>query len=293
MVPLYRRRMITRTLLGCILGAIAFLFVSAAPVGAAKKNAELLVFDQWMGEGQTVWLKARLLSKGGVFSRGRPISGERVQFQLNEQYTPPTLTGGDGFAATRIVPPSSGTYVVKAKLMDNPRYEAGEGEGLLLYGSAQRKIIIVSAQSLKRSAPPGGLPFLNLNAEEPMPAAAEVLTELSESYQLIYFYDGNRLQFNKMHQWFREKEFPDAPLMIGRFPATEENRKDQITSELSNLEAVGDLYLGITRSPTEAMAFHSIGMKAFILSEDDEIEASEESVIFSDWKEVLSLIPEG
>lgn len=276
-----------RLLMGTVLLVVGFWTSSAE---AAKASARLVLLDQWVAQGSPVFLRVRLISGAGSLIQSA-ISGERIEFQVNGRSLGPALTGGDGLAAVRYAPPKTGTYTIKAVLADNPRYEAEEAEALLLYGAIPRKVIVVSIESTKTVPEPPRFPFSRSEPPKPMPKAAQVLTELSKKYQLIYMQGGEEARFLETRQWLSEQDFPHAPLFVWRLSEKEEARTDQVAEELGAYKALGRFSLGITRSPAEALAFQSLGIPAVVIvEEDEEVEIPKGARTITDWDAVPALV---
>lgn len=272
----------------------ALLFVFALPTPsatAAKTTASLVLFDQWVGTGQSVWLRARLISKAGFILQSM-VSGERIEFRVNGQVLGPVLTGGDGLAAARYLPPKTGTYIIKATLVDNPRYEASEVEALLLYGRLGRRVIVVLLDTTQTLQPLPRFPFIPARPPQPMPGAPHVLEELSEEYQLVYIQKGSETRLLEARDWLDKQGFPKAPLFYWRLSAKPESRTRQMMEQLNKLKPFARLYLGMTRSAADAQAFLSLRMKAVILSEDTEVEMPEGSKAITGWDNLPLLISE-
>lgn len=264
--------------------------LSASSAEAAKASARLVLLDQWVAQGSPVWLRARLVSGTGSLIQS-VIGGERVEFQVNNQSLGPALTGGDGLAAARYAPPKTGTYTIKVKLVDNPRYDAEEAEALLLYGAVPRKVIVVSMEATQTPPKPPRFPFSQPESSKPMPKAAQVLTELSKKYQLIYMQGGEEAQILSTRRWLSEQDFPQAPLFIWRLAEAEEARTDQVAEELGAYQALGRFSLGVTRSFAEALAFQSLGIPAVVIvEEDEEVEIPKGARTATDWDAVPALI---
>jgi hypothetical protein len=271
------------------LWAVFLVFAFPLPVAAAKATANLILFDQWVGPDQSVLIRARLISGGGSLIQSK-ISGERIEFNIDGQALGPVLTGGDGIAAARYLPPRRGTYVIKATLVDNPRYEAQEAEALLLYGRVGRKVIVValdSTQTLQESPP---FPFIPSPPPQPMSNVNSVLDKLSEEYQLIYVLSGEDVQLLKIREWLYEKKFPKAPLFAWRLSMKSETRTRKMMEQLGQLKSFTHLYLGITRSVADVKAFLSLGMKAVFLSEEEDVVRPEGSKVITEWDALPLLI---
>jgi hypothetical protein len=268
--------------------------VFAFPVpqtAAAKASANLILFDQWVESDHSVWLRARLISGSGSLIQSK-ISGERIEFSIDGQPLGPVLTGGDGIAAARYLPPRRGTYVIKASLIDNPRYEAPEVEALLLYGRLGRKVIVIALDSTQTLPKPPRFPFIPVPPPEPIRKVTTVLDQLSREYQLIYVWNGEDVQLLEIREWLDKQNYPKAPLFAWHLSEKPETRTKQMIEQLGKFKPFAHLYLGITRSVADAKAFLSLGMKAVVLSEDIEVELPEGSIVTTDWDALPLLIGE-
>jgi hypothetical protein len=251
-------------------------------------TARLILQDQWVSEGSPVWLRARLVT-GSLFRS--VVSGERVEFKINDRSFGPVLTGGDGVAAARYAPPKRGTYEIKAILADNPRYRAEEARAVLIYGTISRKVIVLSLEAAKTLVKPPPFPLMPPEPPQPMPQAVRVLTELSQKYQLIYIQSGDEAILMTTRDWLSGQDYPKAPVFVWRLSEAEEARTEQLTEELKPFSALGRFAFGITRSPAEARAFQALGIQAIlILEEDEEVEVPEGVKTAADWDAVLQAV---
>lgn len=277
--------------MGLLIGIVLLVVGFSTPTAeAAKASTRLVLLDQWVAQGSPVWLRARLVSGTGSLLQS-VISGERIEFQVNGRSLAPALTGGDGLAVVRYAPSKTGTYEIKAVLVSNPRYEAEEAQALLLYGAIPRKVIVVSIEATQTTPKPPRFPFSRSEPPKPMPKAAQVLTELSAKYQLIYIQGGDEARFLETRQWLSDQDFPRSPLFVWRLPDSEEARTDQVADELGAFKALGRFSLGVTRLPTEALAFQSLGIPAVVIvEEDEEVEIPEGAKTITGWDTVPALV---
>ena len=186
----------------------------------------------------------------------------------------------------RFSPPQAGLYTIKAQLVENPRTESEDAEGLLLFGSVGQPIIVISVDSIKRPVPSGPFPFSGWGSQKPMPKASQILRQLAETYQMIYIESGNNLKHLLTRDWLDREDFPKAPLFVLSPTDDPEERTEQTIRELEKCQGAGAFFMGITRSADEAKAFKTMGMRVVVLSEDEENKFPKGTQVIKKWEGV-------
>lgn len=201
-----------------ILVLLFLLFSFPAPLVRADPSASIIPLDQLIRPNQAARLSVRLVSGGLSFVR-RPISGERIEFMLKDRSLGQTLTGGDGLAVKNFIPTRPGLYVITARLVDNPRYEAEAAEMYVACRTRSVPILLVALSSVRVPSPPPAIPFGPAPVREAMAGAAPVLSKLSDRYQLIYYETGDESIISEARDWLNSQNFPPAPLWVWSLPA--------------------------------------------------------------------------
>ena len=268
---------------------VAMVLVPVGDAPAAKTSASLILFDQWVGPGEAVRLRARLISRVGFIIQSA-VSGERVEFQVDGQVIEPVLTGGDGLAMAPYHLSKEGAYTIKARLIGNPRYEAQEVEALLLYGRLGRNVVVVDVDATKTRSESPRFPFLPSPPRERMPKVNQVLDELSKQYQLVYYHNGREAELPEMRRWLKEQKFPRTLFFVWHLSERVETRTEQMIEHLNELKSSARLFLGITRSPADVRAFLSVGMKGLLFLEDEDTAIPERARMITDWDTLSSLM---
>ncbi len=279
-----------RIRLGSVL--LFFLVLLPSPPVSARPSASIIAFDQLIQPNQPVRLSVRLVTGGLSFVR-RPISGERIEFLIEDRSLGQTLTGGDGMAVKRFTPSKPGLYVITVRLVENQRYEADAAELVVACRNNSDPILPVSLSSVRIPSNPPAVPFSPAPSSEAMPAAAEVLSKLSDRYQLVYLETGDEALGPDVKDWLARQEFPPAPLFVWPLPGEADQRAERFAERLQEVRNEGwaNIPAGITRSATDAEGLIKMKVKAIVMTEeDDDIELPKTAKKVTAWKAVPLLL---
>jgi hypothetical protein len=276
---------------GSVLIVLFLLVVPPHPV-SARPSASIIAFDQLIQPNQSVRLAVRLVTGGLSFVR-RPISGERIEFMLEDRSLGQTLTGGDGMAVRRFTPSKPGLYVITVRLVENPRYEADAAELVVACRRASHPILPIALSSVRTPSRPPAVPFSPAPSSEAMPEAAKVLSKLSDRYQLVYLETGDEALGPEAKDWLARQDFPPAPLFVWPLPGESARRDERFAERLQEIRDEGwkNVPAGITRSAADAEGLARMKIKAIVMAEeDDEIELPRTARKVTTWKAVPLLL---
>jgi len=271
------------------IGLVLFLF-SVNGV-SARSSASIIAFDQITQPNQPVRLAVRLVT-GGLSLVHRPISGERIEFMLKNRSLGQTLSGGDGVAEIRFVPPTPGLYVVRVRIVESPRYEADAAVLNVACRNASAPILFVALSSVRIPSEPPSIPFNPTPSSDAMPEAVKVLSGLSKRYQLLFIETGDEALIPETKDWLIQQDFPPAPLYVWSMPNEAERRTERIVERLEEIRDAGwtNLSAWITRSTEDAEALSNLKIKAVVMAEEDDNVPLEGSKKITDWKSVPSVL---
>ena len=286
-----------------IIIVVSLVIPSLAAAGAALPNgydragrgitaASIIAFDQLSQPNQPVRLAVRLVTGGLSFTR-RPISGERIEFLLKDRSLGQTLTGGDGMAVKSFTPSRPGLYLITARLVENPRYEAEPAELYVACRKASDPILLIAISSVRTPSRPPAIPFSPAPSSEAMPEAARMLAKLSERYQLVYLETGDEVLGPETKDWLAREDFPPAPLFVWPLPAEAERRARRFAERLQEIRDEGwrNIPAGITRSASDAEGLAGMKITAIVMTEeDDDLELPKTVKKVTTWKGVPSLL---
>lgn len=264
------------------------VLLPALPV-SARPSATIIAFDQLIQPNQSVRLSVRLVTGGLSFVR-RPISGERIEFLIEDRSLGQTLTGGDGMAVKRFTPSKPGFYVITVRLVENPRYEAEPDDLIVACRKDSDPILLVSLSSVRTPGNPPAVPFSPAPSAEAMPEAAKILSKFSDRFQIVYLEMGDESLRPGAKDWLDRQSFPSAPLFIWPLPGEAERRMEAFSERLKELRSEGwkNIPAGITRSTADAEGLVRLKIRAIVMAEeDDEIELPKTAGKVTDWKAVL------
>jgi hypothetical protein len=277
--------------LGSVLLAFFLLAVPAHPV-SARPSATIIAFDQLIQPNRSVRLAVRLVTGGLSFVR-RPISGERIEFMVEGRSLGQTLTGGDGMAVRRFTPSKPGLYVITVRLVENPRYEADAAELVVACRKASNPILPVVLSSVRTPSQPPAVPFSPAPSSEAMPEAAQVLSKLSDRYQLVYIETGDEALGPEAKDWLAREDFPPAPLFVWKLPGEADRRAERFAERLQEIRDEGwaNIPAGITRSAADADGLARLKIQVIVMAEEDDvIELPKGAKKVTTWKAVPSLL---
>jgi hypothetical protein len=173
----------------------AIFLISFFHVFVHEVSAGVIVYDTVTSSSQTVTLRAR--TKGRFFSEG----GKLVSFYIDEKHIGTTLSGGDGYAFLKYLPPSSGLKHVTAKQGDN------KDKGILLVTKRSDKVFLVEIDSTLF------LPQVR-DMFKPSEESKEATQSLSERFRIIYI--TTLIGMQKSRKWLYDNNFPPAPVLRWR-----------------------------------------------------------------------------
>lgn len=263
-----------------------------SPAGSGQSKALLIPRDQLVRSGHSVYLQVRIISGGLTFFQ-KPISGERVEFVLDDTVIGQSLSGGDGLAVRRFKPTETGLQIVTVRLAGGSRYDAEPVELLVSNVPADTPILLVHLSSTKTPGEPPAVPFSPAPTSEPMVGSVETLEALSEKVQLIFLETGSERLLPAFRDWLNGQAFPDAPLFVWSLSGSPENRRAGFLEKIEELKEEGwrNIRGGVTRSTDEAAAFAEAGITAILMmDEGEEPEVSGEVVRVTAWDEVPGVL---
>lgn len=269
---------------------VLYLFLFSVNGASARSSASIIAFDQLIQPNESGRLVVRLETSGFSFFH-RPVSGERIEFDLNNRTLGQTLTGGDGLAVLSFTPRKPGLYVFTVRLVENPRFDADPVRLYLACRKASDPILLVAISSLKISQPPA-ISFGPAPAAEVMPDAGKVLSRLSKRYQLLYLLTEDEAFIPATKNWLLQMEIPTAPLYAWPMSGEEGPRTDRFIERIREFRGDGwkNIPAGITRSKEDAEALSDEKIKAVLMAEEDDGELPPGTIKAKDWKSIPSLL---
>ena len=122
-----------------------------------------------------------------------------------------------------------------------------------------------------------------------MPESADILSELSNQYQLLYLEFGDEVLLTETKIRLAHEGFPEAPLLVWRMPGEGSGREEVFSERLKELRDAGweGLRAGISRSVLDAKGFLINKMEAIVIvEENDDIELPEGAEAVTSWKDI-------
>ena len=183
----------------------------------SKTPAIIVPYDSITYPGIEVWPQAKVVVKR-FYGSEQSVGGERIEFLEEGKYLGLALTGGDGDGVIRYIPYGEGIRRIRIRLYHTSGYKSEEAEMFVGVWSRSRPIILVSVDALKERQKEVVFPFMGKLSKEtdwkPAAFAVDVLSDMSKRFNIVYLYNGNLTDFQKMRSWLSTNKFPLFPMII-------------------------------------------------------------------------------
>lgn len=153
--------------------------------------SEVIVRDMVVLEGKKVMLRGE--TKGKLFSKG----GELIEFFVEGRSLGNSLSGGDGMAFRKFVPPGPGLYEVTARAGNE------KGTGVLLALKKGTGIIFIDAE---------GTVLESLFSGRPASGSQKVIKEIGRKFPIV-FLQGGFTGIKTLKLWLKENGFMISPVV--------------------------------------------------------------------------------
>ena len=150
-----------------------------------QAESSVIVFDRLTTVGKPVYLK--VLTKGKFFPEG----GKRVTFSINGTVTGKTMSGADGYAYFKYVPPEPGLQSIEAET------DEGTGRGSLLVLDRRKQAIGIEIVGGLRNS---------ILSPFPLPGSPSALGILHKDYAIVYL--AKPLTTTYLKSWLEKENFP-------------------------------------------------------------------------------------
>ncbi len=277
-------------------GRIIVFLVCAAFVGTAGyyliceiwQDVKLTVYDQLARPGEKAELIAKLEQKGPLgFNqdmKGCPVRFWSAMFKVTEG-----RTGANGIARVRVEFPSDayGPGNFNAEFPGADYRKPANAPGRVFLWSREARILVLDIDHTLYGLDLNTTVRSQADDHPALAEAAQVLTELNQTYYIVYLTHCEDGQFHDTQAWLKEKGFPDGPCFCRSFyPAqTQEGFKLQFVTDLAR--RFPKTQIGVGDRPSDAKAYLANGLRAFILDpEKNKSDLPDEAVRVASWKEV-------
>ncbi len=220
-----------------------------------NKSALLIAPDQIGSPGERIFIKVKLMAKS-LFSP-KPISGERIEFIVDENPVGVSLTGGDGVAVREFIPKREGTYKIHLRHTGKSGYSADEADMIVACWKRTISIVLIDINTLSSEG---------FKKPDPAPDAKEVLEKISREYKIILYASNQDQDLSEMRSRLKDHSFPETPIFSWQ--------QGKIDEEVTNLISRGwRLKFGIGISMKDIKAFSEVNITPIIFLRDkDDVE---------------------
>lgn len=156
--------------------------------------SQVLFSDDVVIAGREVVLKAE--TKGAFLLRG----GEMVEFYVNGKSLGKSLSGGDGVAFKRFVPPKPGLYKIFVKS------GSASDSGVVLALRKKSNLVCIDVE--------GGLTE-GMFYEKVLPGSVKAVRAIHKKYPIVFLRTG-LVGVKAVKEWLKKNDFPDLPVMSWR-----------------------------------------------------------------------------
>jgi len=253
-MPLLRTLPLVFALAACGCGSQAIL------LGTQGEDV-FITYDALALPGEEVELRTRIQ----VGELLRPQPGCVVRFLRDGKLYKAAVSDDNGVAAVTFSADRPGTYRFTAELSPSGFPDAPPPPQQLLVAcrrSDEPALIVDLDKTLVAS----GFRQVLLGEPEPMPRSPEVMRRLAEDYFVIYLTHRPDYFGPKSKAWLRKHNYPEGPVLladIGGFLGGSGDFKTQAIRQLRR--RFNNIAIGIGDKISDAAAYHSNGMRAFLI----------------------------
>lgn len=224
-----------RALFVVVLGYVLFwntLVYSATPI-------KIIAIDAVALPGQSFFLEASLYRSGVRGMISRPVGGEVLRFYTKDgELLGEKLTDVSGTARIAHKENIPGMYRVTVRLLESERYQAEPGEASFLIRNPTHRLFLVETEETLAGVGPMKFLFMPHEKILPAPDSHKILSRLSRQYDIVYLTALQKTSLNKMRQWLKSHDFPNAPL----WTAGDSHWKDEGGDAKALTEAIGRIW---------------------------------------------------
>lgn len=277
------KRVVALTWLTCVI--LIVLGSNTLSHAESKTPAVIIPYDSITYPGIEAWPQAKVVVKK-FYGSEQSVGGERIEFLEEGKYLGLALTGGDGVGVIRYIPYGEGILRIRIRLYHTSGYKSEETEMFVGVWSRSRPIILVSVDALKERQKEVVFPFMGRLSKEtdwkPAAFAVDVLSDMSKRFNIVYLYNGNLTDFQKMRSWLSTNKFPVFPMIIRN------DNINYIKRLISDREK--EIKGVVLTNENEADLFQKERLRMFLLITKNEKSKNKDEFknisIVTDWREI-------
>ncbi len=271
-----------RFLAGALAGAWAWAVRGEAEFD--PRGGVLIGYDVLCKPGEKVHLKGRLWRKR-ILLRG--VMGRKIEFFLGDKLLGEALTDREGLATLLFIPDGEEDYFIRAVLADREDLQTDVASLLVSSRRVETRTAVLDIDGTLAQSSIWLLPFRSHRKIRPLSGAIEAVWALAKGYDIIYLTGRDDSFLQKTKEWLDIHAFPRAPIF---FWDPEMRLVTPAAHKMLTIKALKkgwpNLVLGVGDRPSDALAYLSAGIKAYIVATHRR-RAPAGALAFRNWREVV------
>jgi hypothetical protein len=280
--------------------ALAWASLAAAPAMASWSgvfgndfDVKLTTFDQLAVPGEAVTLRAKLEHQGKL-GINPDMRGYPLLIQCPPLIDREVKTGKDGVVTIEVKVPADAKSVhpIKVTFPGSDHHRPAEAASKLFVWPKDARILITDVDMTVSNLAELRVPFTPNDRIPALPGAVEALTELAKTYRIIYLSARDDALCSRTCGWLCDKGFPEGPFFCRDFKigSKQEMFKREFIADLK--KRFPNVAIGVGDKPSDAGAYLSNGLRAFIIARKDRTKLPKEVVVVESWKELREQLTE-
>jgi len=247
------------------------------------RGGVLIGYDVLCKPGERVLLKGRLWRKR-ILLRG--VMGRKIEFFLGKELIGEARTDREGLATLPFRPEGEEDYFIRVVLAEREGLRTDVASLLVSSRQVETRTAVLDIDGTLAQSSVWLLPFRSHRKIRPLPGAIEAVWALARRYAIIYLTGRDDSFLQKTKEWLEMHAFPRAPVFFWD-PAM--RLVTPAVHKMLTIKALKkewpNLVLGIGDRPSDALAYLSGGIKAYIVGTHHR-RAPEGAAVFRNWAEV-------
>jgi phosphatidate phosphatase APP1 len=265
------------------LAAYPMLFLSMSPVIPAKFTP----FDALARPGERISLSAKL-ERADRLGISLDVEGQVVVFGLEGRTLGNAVTGDDGVAHLEATAPvEPGNHRVRVNLAEGSKFRAGADELLLAVRNPADVFMITDIDHTISDISQLKVPTAAVEEMPPLKDSVAVLGRISRRYTVIYVSHRDDRFIDKTRKWLRYNGFPEGPAFFADIGHTSLSAEEFKTGLIATLKARWpNIVFGVGDRQTDGAAYAANGIRAYVITEAPDDNASDAIFHVRGWTEV-------
>ena len=208
-----------------------------------------------------------------------PVRGATVEFFEGETRLGSAVTDPRGFATFEADAGPIGRRRFRVK---TPRTEEALVVDVL---PADASVLVVDLDHTLADISTLRFAFTANRNTKPLPEAVDVLRRLAKRFSILYLTARDHSFLGKTRDWLRLQGLPDGPVVCRRRRFWSQRSFSHKLERLAELKRTHRLAAGVGDLPTDAKAYHSSGMAAYLMDPGAQLPEIDGATRVRGWKE--------